>query len=138
MSLDTTDLIMRLYAKAEMLVYQRKYTEALSLYDSIINHYQSHTLVDEALMEKYKIYYQQEDFENCILSLKNIIEWSFSDILSDDATYLLAKIYEEKINDNDLALYNYNLIIEKFQGSVYYDHSRKKIRSIQKKSNDNL
>ena len=129
---------MRMYAKAEMLAYQRKYIEALSLYDSLINKYQFHSLVDEALFEKYKIYYELEDFDNCIFALNKILDYSLNDILADDATYFLAKIYDEKINDINLALLNYNIIIEKFQGSIYYDFSRKKIRSIQIKQNDNL
>ena len=138
LSLDTTDIVMRMYAKAEMLAYQRKYIEALSLYDSLINKYQFHSLVDEALFEKYKIYYELEDFDNCIFVLNKILDYSLNDILADDATYFLAKIYDEKINDINLALLNYNIIIEKFQGSIYYDFSRKKIRSIQIKQNDNL
>ena len=138
LSLDTTDKVMRMYAKAELLAYQRKYIEALSLYDSLINKYQFHSLVDEALFEKYKIYYELEDFDNCVFALNKILEHSFNNILADDATYFLAKIYDEKINDTNLALFNYNIIIEKFQGSIYYDFSRKKIRSIQIKQNDNL
>jgi len=138
LSLDTTDIVMRMYAKAEMLAYQRKYIEALSLYDSLINKYQFHSLVDEALFEKYKIYYELDDFDNCIFALNKILDYNLNDILADDATYYLAKIYDEKINDINLALLNYNIIIEKFQGSIYYDFSRKKIRSIQIKQNDNL
>ena len=138
LSLDTTDIVMRMFAKAELLAYQRKYFEALSLYDSLINKYQSHSLVDEALLEKYKIFYELEDFDNCIFALNKILDYSFNDILADDATYFLAKIYDEKINDINLALLNYNNVIEKFQGSIYYDFSRKKIRSIQIKQNDNL
>ena len=138
LSLDTTDIVMRMYAKAEMLAYQRKYIEALSLYDSLINKYQFHSLVDEALFEKYKIYYELEDFDNCIFALNKVLDYNPNDILADDATYYLAKIYDEKINDINLALLNYNIIIEKFQGSIYYDFSRKKIRSIQIKKNDNL
>ena len=138
LSLDTTDIVMRMYAKAEMLAYQRKYIEALSLYDSLINKYQFHSLVDEALFEKYKIYYELEDFDNCIFALNKILDYNPNDILADDATYYLAKIYDEKINDINLALLNYNIIIEKFQGSIYYDFSRKKIRIIQIKQNDNL
>ena len=138
LSLDTTDIVMRMYAKAEMLVYQRKYIEALSLYDSLINKYQFHSLVDEALFEKYKIYYELEDFDNCIFALNKILDYNLNDILADDATYYLAKIYDEKINDINLALLNYNIIIEKFQGSIYYDFSRKKIKGIQIKKNDNL
>ena len=138
LSLDTTDIVMRMYAKAEMLAYQRKYIEALSLYDSLINKYQFHSLVDEALLEKYKIYYKLEDFDNCIFALNKILDYSLNDILADDATYFLAKIYDEKINDINLALLNYNIIIEKFQGSIYYDFSRKKIKGIQIKQNDNL
>ena len=138
LSLDTTDIVMRMYAKAEMLAYQRKYIEALSLYDSLINKYQFHSLVDEALFEKYKIYYKLEDFDNCIFVLNKILDYSLNDILADDATYFLAKIYDEKINDINLALLNYNIIIEKFQGSIYYDFSRKKIKGIQIKQNDNL
>ena len=138
LSLDTTDIVMRMYAKAEMLAYQRKYIEALSLYDSLINKYQFHSLVDEALFEKYKIYYELEDFDNCIFALNKILDYSLNDILADDATYFLAKIYDEKINDINLALLNYNIIIEKFQGSIYYDFSRKKIKGIQIKQNDNL
>ena len=134
LSLDTTDKVMRMYAKAELLSYQRKYIEALSLYDSLINKYQFHSLVDEALFEKYKIYYGLEDFDNCIFALNKILEYSFNDILADDATYFLAKIYDEKINDINLALFNYNIIIEKFQGSIYYDFSRKKNKKYSNKT----
>ena len=89
-------------------------------------------------MRKAAIYMNKQQIEYALINYEKIAkDWSY-DILADDATYYLAKIYDEKINDINLALLNYTIIIEKFQGSIYYDFSRKKIKGIQIKQNDNL
>ena len=57
-NLDTTDVPMMLFAKADLLSFQKKYNKAINLYDSILNSFKGHDLSDEIYLGKYQIYYQ--------------------------------------------------------------------------------
>jgi TolA-binding protein len=52
------------------------------------------------------------------------------DILADDAVFLEAKIYDEKLDQKDKAMELYREILQKFPGSIYGAEARKRFRNL--------
>ena len=76
-----------LFAKADLLSFQKKYDKAINLYDSILNSFKGHDLSDEIYFRKYQIYYQTNKFEFALKMLETIIEDFSFEILIDDALF---------------------------------------------------
>ncbi len=131
-NLDTTEIPMKIFAKADLLFYQQKYEEALLKYDSLLNTFNGHALTDEIYMRKADIYVRSGEIENALKYYKKIDEdWTY-DILADDALYKQAKIYDDMLNDNKLALLTYNKILTDYNSSIFVEESRRRIRELSK------
>lgn len=129
-NLDTSEVAMQIFAYAEMLSYQQKYGEALYNYDSLLTHFNGHTLSDEIYIRKAKIYLEQDSTYLALEMCQKIInEWSF-DILADDALYMQAKIYEDILDESEKAMSSYEAILLLHSGSIYTVESRKRFRQL--------
>ena len=134
-NLDTTEISMRIFARAEMLHYQQKYDEALLKYDSVLIAFAGHSLSDEIYMRKAEIYLNNGDIENALYNYEKIEEnWSY-DILADDALYKRASIYDNILNLPELAMGLYEQILLEHNSSIYVAQSRKRFRDLR---GDNL
>ncbi len=134
-NMDTILSPMSIFASADLLVYQKKYLEAINRYDSILLMFPGHSLSDEIYMRKADIYIKTNKIETALEMYERIIlEFSF-DILADDALYNKAKIYDEILLKKDVAMKLYEKILIEHQGSIYTIESRKRFREIR---GDNL
>jgi hypothetical protein len=52
------------------------------------------------------------------------------DILTDDALFEMASIYEKQLNENQLAMDFYQRLLVDFPGSIYVAESRKRFRQL--------
>ena len=134
-NLDTTDVPMMLFAKADLLSFQKKYDEAINLYDSILISFKGHDLSDEIYFRKYQIYYQTNKFEFALKMLETIIEDFSFEILIDDALFQAAKIYDYNIKDKEKANKYYQKIVLDHEGSIYASQARERFRFLR---GDNL
>ena len=131
-NLDTTEISMQTFARADLLKYQQKYDLAIFKYDSVLNILPGHSLTDEIYMRKADIYIKLNQPENALNCYKKIgDEWS-SDILADDALFKSAKIYDDLLGDDALALQLYNKILEDYNSSIFVAESRRRIRELTK------
>ena len=81
---------------------------------------------------KADIYIKLNQPENALNCYKKIgDEWS-SDILADDALFKSAKIYDDLLGDDALALQLYNKILEDYNSSIFVAESRRRIRELTK------
>jgi len=133
--LDTIDIPMMQFAKADLLFFQKKYDISLSTYDSILESFKGHDLSDEIYYRKYKIYLENNNLEMCIKMLELIIEEYSYEILIDDALFDLAKIYDDRLNDDEKASKFYQELILNYQGSIFVSESRERFRVLR---GDNL
>ena len=127
-NLDTIDAPMMMYAKADLFSFQKKYTQAILLYDSILSTYKGHDLSDEIYFRKYEIYIQKDSMALALNMLESIINDYSYEILIDDALYNTAKIYEYNFNDKEKASFYYQKIISDHQGSIYASQARERFR----------
>jgi tetratricopeptide (TPR) repeat protein len=127
-NLDTIDLPMMQFARADLLFFQQKYDEAILTFDSILTLFNGHDLSDEIYFRKYKIFSAKNDTESSVKMLEKIINDFSYEILIDDALYSIAKIYENKYNDNAKAMDYYQKIILDHEGSIYASEARNRFR----------
>jgi tetratricopeptide (TPR) repeat protein len=133
--LDTIDIPMMQFAKADLLSFQKKYEVALLSYDSILDNFKGHDLSDEIYYRKANIYLANNDLDNYIEMLELIVKEYSYDILIDDALFDLAKIYDYKLNNNEKAREYYQQLILNHQGSIFVSEARERFRILR---GDNL
>ncbi|WP_161889660.1 tetratricopeptide repeat protein [Pontibacter russatus] len=128
--LDTSTAAMQDYAAIDLLVFQNKLPEALAALDSMLQKYPGHSLTDEIYFQKANIYERTGNFEKAVENLQQIVSNPQYDILSDDALYRMAFIYEESLHDKAKAQQLYNDLLVKHQGSIYAAEARKRFRKL--------
>jgi tetratricopeptide (TPR) repeat protein len=128
--LDTSEEAMRQYAAIDLMLYQNKVQEALDSLDKMYKKYQSHPLQDEILWLKAKTYAKMGNDTKVIENLSIIVEKYNYDILADDAIFMLAELYQNRLKDKNKAMDYYQMILEKYPASVYGSEARKRYRSM--------
>ncbi|MEJ8757586.1 tetratricopeptide repeat protein [Pontibacter sp. H259] len=128
--LDTSTTAMEEYAEIELLVFQNKLQQALTSLDGMLKKYPGHSLTDEIYFQKAGIQERMGNFTEAVASLEKITSNPQYDILSDDALYKMAFIYEENLKDPTKAQQLYNDLLAKHQGSIYVAEARKRFRKL--------
>lgn len=130
LALDTTANTMRMFAKADLLIVQHRYAEAIEKFDSINAALPYHTLNDEILIKKYEIDYRKQKYEAAAVHLTEIVAKYGDDILADNALFLLGEMYEKIFKDEAKAIEYYDQLIFNYQGSMYGVEARKRSRAL--------
>jgi len=130
LGIDTTQAPVQMYANADLLLAQHKYTEAIAMLDSLEKRFPFHSMVDEVLFKKAEIYEGLQNWGLAIEFYTVVLESYSHDILGDDAAFRLAKIYEDRLDNPQKAAEYYRKILFDFGGSLYTAESREKFRTI--------
>ncbi len=128
--LDSSTAALKEYAATELLIFQNKQAVAEKQLDAILQKYPSHSLTDDIYFLKAKTYLQMGSYPEAVQSLTKITDNPQYDVLSDDALFLLATIYEENLKDPDKAKQLYNDLIVKYPGSIFTVDARKRFRKL--------
>jgi len=132
---DTNDLPLKLFASAELMILQHKYTEAMARMDSVNTLFSSNTLGDDIYFKKAQVYYTLGKYAETETMYKNIIEFYPNDLYGDDAQFKLAELYERNLSDREKAKQSYQDLLVKYPGSIYVVEARKRFRQLR---GDNL
>lgn len=123
---DTVTTAMRLFAKAEMFLFQNKIKETKMTLDTINTAFPNHKLADDIFYMNAKIARKMRDYASAVAELEKIIKYYDDGILADDALFQLADLYENKLNDVENAKRCLEKIILDKSDSVYSVESRKR------------
>lgn len=126
--IDTTVNPLVMFAKAELLLLQHQDSSALLILDSINLIYPGHALADDILFQKYRVAIKQRKFTEAANFLQQVVDNYSSDILADDALFLLAQLYHFNINEIEKAKSLYEKLLVDYPGSIYTVESRKRFR----------
>lgn len=130
MGLDSTYEPLEMYAKADLLIYSNRLDDAEKLLDSIPIRFPGHTLNDEILFSRARIAEKQKDYLKAEKMYLEIIKVYSFDILTDNALFNLAQLYETHLNSPEKAKEMYKVLVLDFTGSVYSSDARKKYREM--------
>lgn len=128
LGLDTIETPMQMFAKAELMMYQNKNAEARATLDTITYLYPGHALLDDISFLKAEMFVSQKEFDKAVPLLEDIIRNYKTDLKGDDATFLLGKIYEEHLMNNEKAMELYKTIITDYNSSLLVIDARKRFR----------
>lgn len=127
---ETDTAALRKYAYADLMIFKNQSDKALTILDSIPILYPGNSLADDIFMAKSKIFIKNNDFNQAIEQLMGIIENYPTELWGDDAVFMLADIYETKLNQPAKALELFQKIITDFPGSLYVIEARKRFRKL--------
>lgn len=122
---------LKLYARSEFLVKQRKYSEAIELFRQILSGYSSSFLRDEALMKVAVLQTTMENYGDAIASYERVLA-DFADDSEglDRAQMAIAEIYHFYLRDVRRAIEAYQTLLEQSPNSIYSAQARKRIRQL--------
>ena len=124
------NLALKMYAKAEFLIFQNKDEEALKILDSVMILSPFRTLMDDALYQKALILIKQKNYLEAETLLKRIIENYGDQLLADDAVFQLAELYEYYLKDIPQAMEYYQKILKDYSDSLYVVQARNRYRTL--------
>jgi tetratricopeptide (TPR) repeat protein len=130
LGLDSNYTAMYQFAKADLLLEQHQFDKAFELYDSITTAFPAHGLVDEVLLRKAQAMKYQGKWEEAISYLDKIYTYHKYDILSDDAAFQMAEIYELNLDNKEKAIEYYKKILFECKGSLLTVEARKRFRAL--------
>ncbi len=128
-------LALLMYAKAEMIQFKNKPELALSKLDSIGIVYPGNSLDDDILMAKAKIYVKTNELVKAVEVLKQLINSHSDSIWADDALFMLADLFEKKLDDVEQAKTLYQQLMNDYPDSMFNAEARKRFRNLR---GDNL
>lgn len=127
---DSTQTALKLYAKADLLAFQNKSSEAIVVLDKILNNHKGESIEDQALYMQAKLYEKNKQFIKAEYNYNKIIENWREDILIDDAIYMLAELYKNNLGQPEKAKELYEQIIFNHADSIFFTESRKSFRAL--------
>lgn len=130
LGLDTTINAMMIFSRADLLSFQNRDDEAILALDSIVSIYPGHQLLDDVQFKKAKIMLKRNNPEQAARFLHMVLEQSADVLLMDDATFLLANLYEEVFEDHEKAMELYEKIILDYKDSVFVIKARERFRNL--------
>lgn len=126
--IDTNLYSLKLYAQADLLVFQHKYDQAIIKLDSINMLFANNDLEDDILFTKATIDLQKQDYTTAISKLNQVADNYKDGIWADDAVFKIAELYQYKLANQTLAMQFYQKLIDEFPGSLYVVEARKRFR----------
>jgi tetratricopeptide (TPR) repeat protein len=128
LNLDTTAVPLEMFAKSELLIFQNKLDEAVSLLDDIITKYPEHSLLDDVLYTKAQIYKKRQNPQLAAQMYEEIIKKYPEEIRCDNALFDLAWLNETVFNDIEKAKELYFKIFTEYSSSTFAIDARKRYR----------
>ncbi|MDR2868352.1 MAG: tetratricopeptide repeat protein [Bacteroidales bacterium] len=130
-----SNLALLYYAKADFLIFQNKDDKALTMLDSVTIVSPFSPLHDDVLYLKSNIYIRQGKYLQAEKMLQELLTDYSTDILGDDATYLLAQLYDYHLKDPEKAMIYYQSLMKNYANSIWVTESRNRFRKLR---GDNL
>lgn len=127
---DSLQTALKVYAKADLLDFQNKKEESISLLNTILKDYKTEVIVAQTLLKQAQLLEEKAKFDNAKENYERIISDFKDGILVDDAIYALAEIYANKLDQPEKAKALYESIIFEHADSIYFVESRKKYRAL--------
>jgi len=130
LGLDTTEQSLKLFADAEMLIFQNRYEDANASFDELLQQFPAHSLQDDVLYFKAGMLEKQQEYTAAAAIYEKIIADHIEEIRADNAMYKLAELYENMLNDPEKAKGLYERLFLEFTGSVFALEAREKYRAL--------
>ena len=127
---DSIQTALKLYAKADLLAFQNKTDDAITVLDKVLAEHKGKAIEDQALYKQAKLYEEKKEFEKAEANYLNIVTNYKEDLLADDAYFALAQLYENQLQQPEKAKEYYEQVLFNYEDSIYFVDARKKYRML--------
>ncbi len=125
---DSTQTALKKFARADLLAYQNKTDEAITLFNDILENHKGEKIEDDALLTQGELFEQQKNYDAAEFNYIKIVEFYGDGILADDAHFALAELYRTVMDNPQKAMVHYERIIYNYQDSYFFPQARKNFR----------
>ncbi|WP_228953610.1 tetratricopeptide repeat protein [Mucilaginibacter sp. UR6-1] len=125
---DSTGAALKMYARADMHLFANQPERAIRTLDSIDVKYPGNSLGDDILMARARIMIAKKDYAGASANLKTIANTHSTSLWADDAVFILGDLYENNLNNKELAKTYYQKIVTDYPGSLWLNEARKRFR----------
>jgi len=116
------------FAHADLLVRQRKYSEALVQFQAVVAQYPETPLVDDAMMRIGKLQLLLNHPDEALAVYNKVVHDMPTSILRDLAEMRIGEIYERTLKNKQKAIGAYEQLLADFPTSLYVEEARRRIR----------
>lgn len=133
---DSVGEALKQYAAVELLLYQNKQNEALEKIKNLKQGsvgtvtFSNQSILDDVYWLEANMRMKRGEFDEAIGLLQKILTDYPDDVLSDDAYFLQAEIYERQLKNKTKAMEIYREFLNKYPGSVFAAEARKRFRTL--------
>ena len=127
---DSTRTALGKYARADLLAYQNKESEAIAVLEDILQNHKGETIEDEALLRQAQLWEKSKNYESAEFNYLKIVEFHPYGILADDAHFALGELYREPLEQPEKAKAHFEKILLGHQDSYYFPQARKNFRRL--------
>jgi tetratricopeptide (TPR) repeat protein len=128
--LDSTTEALKKFADAELLYFQNKLDQSLTILNLMPFLFPRHSLEDDIYLLKARIFVKKGNFEEAEKNYTVVFNKFGGDILADNALMELARIYEYQTNQKVKAMTLYKKVVFTYTGSLYTVEARKRIQAL--------
>ena len=116
------------FARADLLVRQRKYSEALARFESVATRFASTPLLDDAMMRIGDLHLLLNKTDSALVIFSRIMNDMPTSILRDRAQMKIGEVYEGRLKDKKKAIEAYEAVLANYPTSLFVEEARKRIR----------
>ena len=127
---DSLQTALKLYAKADLLAFQNRVDESITVLDKILADHKTEPIMAQALFKQAQLFTLKGQFAKAQANYESIIDNYREDILIDDAYYMLAELNENQLKNPEKAKTLYEKIIFNHADSIYFVEARKRYRAL--------
>lgn len=128
LDLDTTILPMKAFAAAELMMFRKEYAPAHAAFDALVRDYPGHGLSDEVWLRQAEMFTKQGAYAEAATKYEAILQSFGTDILGDDALFLLAVLYADYLKDSPKAMALFQDLLVKYPDSTFTFEARRRYR----------
>lgn len=121
---------LKIYAKAELLGFQKKFKPAIDSLSYVLKQYKGQLIEDDALFTQALYFEQLDSFTEAEVNLLRLIDYHPESLLLDDSIFKLGELYRDHLYNNEKAKEMFERIIFEFPSSIYLVESRKAFRKL--------
>ncbi|MFB9056676.1 tetratricopeptide repeat protein [Mariniflexile ostreae] len=127
---DSLQTALKLYAKADLLGFQNRKDDAISVLDQLLSAHQTEPIVEQALFKQAQLFEDNKQFKRAEDNYNNLLLSYRDGILADNACYALAELYAHELEQPEKAKMLYGQIVFDYPDSIYFVDARKKYRGL--------
>ena len=125
---DSTQTALKKFAKADYLLFQKKYQPALLLFKEILTNHKEETIVEATYLRLGTTYEKSGNHAEALENYQQIIDNHKESIYIDEALFYAAEILKTQQNNLELAKTYFERILFNHQDSIFYIDAQREFR----------